>query len=241
MRISPILPLVLFLTLIHLGCSKGDAPPPNHGIVYTAGHMKDGQHAGEQHGPDDSPDIDLEQISNKLSAMSTIDIFRYALDSQNQGKYAVAMAAYNIVLERDENYPDIYYHQGVLYRDMGMRDEAFSAFQKAVLRNPNSAVAYYNLGYAYRCKGLHSEAVAEYKKALALVPENNARQRASIHYHMGFSYFASGLVDDAIREFSQALAYKPKDKAIHQKLGIAYTAKGWSDKAKIEFSYSDKK
>ena len=35
---------------------------------------------------------------------------------------------------------------------------------------------------------------------------------------------------------SKALAYKPKDKEIHQKLGIAYTAKGWTDKAKDEFT-----
>ena len=30
--------------------------------------------------------------------------------------------------------------------------------------------------------------------------------------------------------------YKPKDKEIHQKLGIAYAAKGWTDKAKDEFA-----
>ena len=44
------------------------------------------------------------------------------------------------------------------------------------------------------------------------------------------------MIDGAIDEFKKALAYKPKDKEIHQKLGIAYTAKGWTDKAKDEFS-----
>ena len=44
------------------------------------------------------------------------------------------------------------------------------------------------------------------------------------------------MIDGAIDEFKKALAYKPKDKEIHQKLGIAYTAKGWTDKAKDEFT-----
>lgn len=241
MRSYHIIPLVFFLTAITPGCGKDDAPSPNPGIVYTPEHIKNGLLTGETSNPDYSAGVDLQQLSNKLAAMSNGDIFRYALDSQNQGKYAEALTAYNKILETDKNYPDMYYHQGILYRDMGMRDEAVSAFQTAVLRNPNSAAAYYNLGYAYRRKGLHAEAVAEYKKALALVPENKVKQRASIHYHLGFSYFASGLIDDAIHEYNRALAYKPKDKAIHQKLGIAYTAKGWSDKAKKEFSFSHKK
>ena len=44
------------------------------------------------------------------------------------------------------------------------------------------------------------------------------------------------MIDDAIAEFNRALAYKPNDNEIHQKLGIAYTAKGWADKAKYEFA-----
>jgi Flp pilus assembly protein TadD len=44
------------------------------------------------------------------------------------------------------------------------------------------------------------------------------------------------MFDEAINEYNKALALKPKDKEIHQKLGIAYTAKGWTDKAKDEFS-----
>ncbi|MEK6558918.1 MAG: tetratricopeptide repeat protein [Planctomycetota bacterium] len=221
-----------FLVTFILGCSKDDtASSTNVGILYKSGGIN-----GE--GIKNTPDIhkpDIQQINNRLKIMSNNDRFQFALDCGNQGKYSEALAAYNMILETDKNYPDLYYYQGLLYRDMGMLDEAICAFQTAITQNPNSAEAHYNLGYAYRCKGLHSEAIPEYRKALELIPENKAKQLAYVHYNLGFSCFSSGMIDDAISQFNKALAYKPKDKEIHQKLGIAYTAKGWADKAKDEF------
>lgn len=233
MRISLVIFLSLFFIAFTLSCGKNDAPV---GIIYKPGDTGNESLKEGMTQQNASPAIDLKQIQEKLRLMNNNDVFQYALDSQNQGKYSEAMAAYDKILTTDKNYPEIYYYQGLLYRDMNMRDEAICAFQTAIIQNPNSLEAYYNLGYAYRCKGLHNEAIAAYKKALELSSENKTKQKSSIHYNLGFSYFASGLIDEAILEYKKALTYKPKDKEIHQKLGIAYTAKGWADKAKNEFS-----
>lgn len=215
-----------------LGCSKDDTASPKIGIAYKSGGI-----GGETTNDSQSPQkLDIQQLNDKLRSMSNDDLFQFALVCGNQGNCSEALAAYNKILETDKNYPDLFYYQGLLYRDMGMMDEAICAFQTAITQNPDSAEAHYNLGYAYRCKGLHNEAIPEYQKSLELIHENKTKQKAYIHFNLGFSYFSNGMIDDAIGQFKKALAYKPKDKEIHQKLGIAYTAKGWTDKAKDEFS-----
>lgn len=221
-----------------LGCSKEDTTSPKAGIVYKSGDINNKNHTAVTNGG--SSLLTSQQINDKLKSLSNDDLFQFALDCGNQGKYPDALAAYNRILETDKNYPNLYYYQGLLYRDMGMREEAICAFQTAIAQDPNSVEAHYNLGYSYRCKGLHTEAITEYRKALELIPEKKTKQKAYIHYNLGFSYFSQGQIDDAIAEFKNALAYKPNGKEIHQKLGIAYTAKGWADKAKDEFSISRK-
>jgi len=215
-----------------LGCSKDDTSYPKAGIVYKSQGIGDESQSDLQA----SQKLDVQQLQDKLRSMSNDDLFQFALACGNQGNCSEALTAYNKILETDKNYPDLYYYQGLLYRDMGMMDEAICAFQTAITQNPDSAEAHYNLGYAYRCKGLHNEAIPEYQKSLELIHENKTKQKGYIHFNLGFSYFSNGMIDDAIGQFKKALAYKPKDKEIHQKLGIAYTAKGWTDKAKDEFT-----
>ncbi|MEB2308591.1 MAG: tetratricopeptide repeat protein [Candidatus Brocadiaceae bacterium] len=228
----PVMILLWLLSMAFmLGCSKNDTASSSVGIVYKSGDIGD----ETTNNSGSAQKLDTRQLNEKLRSMTNDDLFQFALTCGNQGNYSEAVAAYDKILETDKNYPDLYYYQGLLYRDMGMLDEAICAFQTAIVQNPNSAEAFYNLGYAYRCKGLHSEAIPEYKKSLALISEKKTKQRAYIHYNLGFSCFSSGLIDDAIREFQKALVYKPKDREIHQKLGIAYSAKGWADKAKDEF------
>ncbi|HJW87421.1 MAG TPA: tetratricopeptide repeat protein [Candidatus Brocadiaceae bacterium] len=226
----------LFLITTALNCGKNDAASPGVGALYNSKILRNEVHKADASQKTPSETVDVQLIREKLKAMSNDELFQFALSCGNQGRYADAMAIYNRILEKDKNYPEIYYYQGLLYRDMGLRDESICAFQTAIAQNPNSVEAHYNLGYAYRCKGLHREAIDEYRKALELVSESKIKQKASIHYSLGYSYFSSGMIDDAITEFNQALAYKPNDKEIHQKLGIAYTAKGWGDKAKNEFT-----
>lgn len=236
MKSHVVILLSFFPGILMLSCSKHDTTYSNVGILYNSKNSGDEISKGENPRGDVHHSLNPQQINDKLTFMSNEDLFQFALTCGNQGKFSEALAAYNKILEKDKNYPDLYYYQGLLYRDMGLLDEAICAFQTAVAQNPNSAEAYYNLGYAYRCKGLHSEAIPEYRKSLSLIAENKTKQKACIHYNLGFSYFSHGLIDDAISEFTKALAYKPKDKEIHQKLGIAYTAKGWTDKAKDEFA-----
>lgn len=217
-----------------LGCGKDDTTSPKVGIIYKSGDNDEENHTAGENGR--SPVLTPQQIADKLKSMSNDDLFQFALDCGNRGNCSEALAAYDKILETDKNYPDLYYYKGLLYRDMGMMDEAICAFQTAITQNPDLPEAHYNLGYAYRTKGLHNEAIPEYQKSLELIPDNKTKQKAYIHYNLGFSYFSNGMIDGAIDEFKKALAYKPKDKEIHQKLGIAYTAKGWTDKAKAEFS-----
>ncbi len=228
--VVPFLGCLLVSSLI--GCSKDDMPSPRAGIVYKSTGVDDETHKDSS----TSQRYDMQQINEKLRTMNNNDLFQFALNCGNEGKYTEALAAYSKIVEKDKNYPEVYYYQGLVYRDLGLIDEAICSFQTAVTQNPNFAEAHYNLGYAYRCKGLHGEAISEYQKALEFISGSRTKQTAAIHYNLGFSLFSQGQIDNAINEFGKALTFKPRDKEIHQKLGIAYTAKGWLDKAKNEFS-----
>src|SRR3990167_9511635 len=186
--------LGFLLVAFMLGCSKDDTSYPKAGIVYKSRGIEDENPSDLQ--ASEKPDV--QQLQDKLSSMSNYDLFQFALTCGNQGNCSEALTAYNKILETDKNYPDLYYYQGLLYRDMGLLDEAVCEFQTAITQNPDSAEAHYNLGYAYRCKGLHNEAIPEYQKSLELIHENKTKQKSYIHFNLGFSYFSNGMIDDAI-------------------------------------------
>ncbi|MDR4507139.1 MAG: tetratricopeptide repeat protein [Candidatus Brocadiaceae bacterium] len=213
-------------------CSKGDIPYTNTGVIYT----DDGAYTENSTATKNTEIPNQQQVNDKLEALNNKELFQLALSCGNQGNYSEALTVFNKILETDKNYPNLYYYQGIFYRNMNLTDEAICAFQTAISQNTNSAETHYNLGFAYEHKGLHHDAITEYQKALELVPENRAKQRAAIHLNTGISYYSEGSIDDAINEYKKALKYTPENNKIHQKLGIAYRAKGWENLAKEEFS-----
>lgn len=227
--IYPVCLFFIFTTTILSSCGKTDTMQYDSSVLYNSG----GRY-GTTKGSVSSENISR-KLTEKLQYMDNDELFQLALDYGNQGRFAEALALYEKILKTDKDFPAIHYYRGLLYRNMGMLEESISAFRSAVAQNPDMPEAHYNLGYAYRRKGLYKEAIFEFQKTLELIPEKKKRQIAAVHYNLGVSFFSSGLFDDAIQEFKKVLAYKPHDKEIHQKLGIAYSAKGWRDMAESEF------
>lgn len=225
----------LFCTCSFLGCGKEDSKYTSIGVLYNPA---DYTNENTQTNTNEAK-LSQQQINEKLKHMSNDDLFQFALTCGNQGNYSEALAAYNKILGNNTHYPRVYYHLGLLYRDMGLQDEAICAFQTDLTQNPESPETHYNLGYAYQRKGLYDDAANEYKQSLNAIPANKTQQLANIHYNLGDSYFSSGSIDEAIDEYKKALALKPESKIIHKKLSIAYDARGWAEKTKDEFSNSN--
>lgn len=137
--------IVIFLGFLLLApvlsCNKHDTTYPNAGIIYNSTGINDEIHKTAP----GSQKTDTQQITDKLKSMNNDDLFQFALTCGNQGNYSEAMTAFHTLLEKEKNYPGLYYYQGLLYRNMGLLDEAICAFQTAINQNPNSAEAYYNL------------------------------------------------------------------------------------------------
>ncbi|MBM4054961.1 MAG: tetratricopeptide repeat protein [Planctomycetes bacterium] len=234
MKITRPILFSLFCFCSVLGCGK-DSQYTNVGMLYNPN-----DYASENtHISINKAKPTQQQINEKLKNMSKDDIFQFALACGDQGNYSEALTAYNKILETDAHYPRIYYYLGLLYRDMGLLDEAICAFQTDLTKNHDSPEAHYNLAYAYQRKGLYNDAIGEYKQSLNFIPANKTQQKANIHYNLGDSYFSIGSIDESIDEYKKALAIKPENKILHKKLGIAYSAKGWTEKAKDEFSIHD--
>ncbi|MCF6148249.1 MAG: tetratricopeptide repeat protein [Candidatus Kuenenia sp.] len=235
MKITYTIVFSLFCSCSFLGCSKEDSQYTNIGVLYNPTDYTN----KNTHTNTNNAKVSQQQIDEKLNHMNNDDLFQFALACGNQGSYSEALAAYNKILEHDTHYPRIYYHLGLLYRDMSLQDEAICAFQTDIAQNPGSPETHYNLGYAYQRKGLYNDAAGEYKQSLNFIPANKTQQQANIHYNLGDSYFSLGSIDEAIDEYKKALALKPENKIIHKKLGMAYRAKGWAEKAKEEFTICD--
>jgi len=224
---------IIIPVLFVLSCSKDDTKYSKVGILYRPNESKE----EKQNTSSKVEMLTTDQVEEKLTSIdNNTKLFHHALRCKNQGDYSRALLALNILSERNNNYPKLFYHKGLIFRNMGLQDEAICAFQIAITQNPDFPEAHYNLGYAYQRKGLYTEAVEQYKKALKFIPDRKSRQKAHTHLHLGSAYFAMGLIDNAIVEYETANTFSPENEKIHQKLGIAYAAKGWKDKAKDEFS-----
>ncbi|MFW5432619.1 MAG: tetratricopeptide repeat protein [Methylophilaceae bacterium] len=99
----------------------------------------------------------------------------YALQSlgnqaDQDGKYALAEAAFEEALQHQPNNAAYWYNLGNAQRELGKSKAAETSFTKSIQANPNDADTYNNLGNVQRELGQLDLAIQNYKQALALNP-----------------------------------------------------------------------
>lgn len=163
---------------------------------------------------------------------------------------------YKSILETIQNSSDIWLRLGVMQREFGDYESAFTSFERAESTNPHSPEAYLNQGMLLETLSRRKEAIDTYNKVLGIDPENalalnnlaflNAvsgtnldqamtfANRAKKQYPnnpdisdtLGFIYFQKNLNPEAVRIFRQIVRDEPENATFHLHLAMALLKQG---------------
>lgn len=116
----------------------------------------------------------------------------------------------------------IFFTMGVVYDDLGRKNEAIDLMRKALTINPINANALNYLAYTYAEQGTNlEEALALVQKALSIEAENGYYVDT-----LGWIYYRMGKNADALREMQRAVELTPNDAVILEHLALVQIAMG---------------
>jgi len=96
---------------------------------------------------------------------------------RNRGKYAEAIEAYRMGLQRDPENPVLMKNLGDAYILQQAYSQAIEQLQKALKGNPRFHQAHFSLGVAYYRMGKYPEALEAFERVLQLSPGDGQAQR----------------------------------------------------------------
>ncbi|MFQ5677048.1 MAG: tetratricopeptide repeat protein [bacterium] len=98
-----------------------------------------------------------------------------------------AINQFELALEIDPDYPEVYCNLGKSYLAQGNFERALAVLEQGAQHAPEFADLQNFLGIAYLHNGNHRQAVTHMEKALKLNPNY-----IGVHYHLGMAYLAAG-------------------------------------------------
>jgi tetratricopeptide (TPR) repeat protein len=184
----------------------------------------------------------------------------------DKGQYSLALADYNLAIERDQKFAEALNNRAILYFTIGQYNNALKDYNQAVNLKPQFADAYYNRGMLYLEIHQLNAAVADFTEAINIEPDmadyfNNRgvalrlkgeyeksfadfNQALKLKQNFAEAYFNKGLIYHlhkqyfpAIANFTEALRIKPAYVDANFTRGIAFASIGKYDQAIEDFSY----
>ena len=128
--------------------------------------------------------------SSKSSNFVSYNVESYFGDAQNlidEGELEKALAKVESAIDLAPNFADVYFVQGLVYRNMEELDQALAAYSQAIALDPELIGAYHNRGSIYLNMGKFELAVADFNATIELDPEyvNSYYKRAVAYANMG--------------------------------------------------------
>jgi len=158
---------------------------------------------------------------------TTAELFKRALEVQQDERLDEAIDLYNALLVREPRYLPAYNNLGVALRRRDRFPEAVACYRRALEAEPDNAQSLSNLGNALKDMHRLDEAIATFERAVAIKPDD-----AGIIYNLGIALKDAGRLDAALARYARALALRPDDKDIPWDTALALLAKpdftrGW--------------
>ncbi len=159
-----------------------------------------------------------------------------ALDGQAQahqrkGQDDLAMADYNLALQKRPNYGGAYNDRGTLYLRKGALQSALDDFNLAIKFAPTLLVGHTNRARTRTFMKNYDGALADFANAARIDP--NAQQIAS---HRCVTYAAMKRFDEALADCNSILEKQPKNQYVLANRADAYLAKGDLDAALNDYN-----
>ncbi|MFH1684613.1 MAG: CheR family methyltransferase [Candidatus Margulisiibacteriota bacterium] len=119
-------------------------------------------------------DLSPVKLEKEADPQAVKELLAKALELANAGKYNLAIAELNKIIDLDNLYAEAYYLMGVLYEKTGKQDDAIREFRRAVYVDAGLAIACYNLGNIYSFQKKQTKAKREYQNAIRALEKKPA-------------------------------------------------------------------
>jgi tetratricopeptide (TPR) repeat protein len=153
-----------------------------------------------------------------------------ALSYQQEKNLTSARREYEKVVELWPLYAEAHNNLGVVYKELGMYEQATAELNKALALNPKYARAYHNLGVIYQLKEDWRQAAKNYETALSL-----DRNQLSSYNNIGLVYRAQKQPHEARQILEKALAINPYFAQTHYNLALVLEEIGELDQARLHY------
>lgn len=150
---------------------------------------------------------------------------------QGKGQDDLAMADYDLALQKRSNFAAAYNDRGTLYLRKGTLQSALADFSSAIKYAPTGLVAYTNRARVETMNRDYDAALADFAKAQEIDP--NAFQ---LHSNRCVTYGAMGRFDEAIADCNIVVERVPKNRYTMANRGDVYLAKGNLDAALKDYN-----
>ena len=122
-----------------------------------------------------------------------------------RGDYKDAIADYDIAIDKDQDYAEVYYLRGLARKSLKQPEESIVDFTDAIRLNPERTETYYERGAAQFLLGRYEEAVVDFDDAIRL-----NRDYTEAYYLRGRANGNLGRYEEAIVDFTDAIHLNPK-------------------------------
>ena len=118
----------------------------------------------------------------------------------DKGQYSLALADYNIAIERDKKFAEAFNNRGILYSTIGKYKNALKDYDEAQRLNPKFADAYYNRGILYLEINQLDAAISDFTDAINIDPD-----MADYFNNRGVAFRLKGKYEKSFADFNQAI------------------------------------
>jgi tetratricopeptide (TPR) repeat protein len=122
------------------------------------------------------------------------------------GQPQLALADFNVALERNDQYAEAHANRGLAYLALGQPDPALADFSRAIELNPNYVPAYAERTEIYLKRKEHAEVVRGCTRLLEL-----GADRAPLYEKRAAAYRALNQPDEAIEDFGRLIELNPRN------------------------------
>lgn len=171
----------------------------------------------------------------------TRELLTLAREYYEKREYDRAEPYLRDVLERSNQFADVFNMLGVIQHDRGKLQEAQASFEEALHLNPHYTEAALNLAVTYNDLGRYDEAKRVYKAALDLGRAAGGKvdpfirgKIANLHAEVAQAYADAGMIADAMHELRKAILLCPDFGDLRVKLANLYRQKGDLEAARFE-------
>ena len=144
----------------------------------------------------------------------------YGVILRKNKRVAEAVRAYELVINIQPDFADVYYNCGNALNELDRKREAVERFKRCLEINPNHASAHHNCANSLRDLKEVDEALSHYSKSSDLEYQN-----PDMHCNWGLAWQLKERWDSAIDQFQIAISQKSDHAPSHINLGSAFAVK----------------